>query len=466
MIPRLHKRGTSFKGACSYILHDAGKDTNDRVLWAEKVNLASDPEHAWFEMFATARDQALLKQQSGQDARGRKNTKPVLHYTLSWAASDNPSPEHMRETALSSLKALKLDEHQALMAAHNDKEHLHVHIVVNTIHPENGLTAPLKYTKEHLSRWAEAYEKQHGIHIEQRIRNNEARDKIQSAKQAAALLRDDPGPMPYVAVKDRPTQRDDWIDRKDILDRMKKLRAEIGPMLQPPDTSRLWQQQLQERAVLDSNSEAAVDHARSAVSNRYRPQWKELYRGHKKELRHLQRNATHPFERAVYVFRNRERLGNGKPLTLRQMAGLILKPGQLSARVSSIHEKERRTLARTEKSEKKAITERIWKDHKTKFEALRERQGLERKSLCTEHEERLRFVVTFDLAKKSLVAERQQAQETMPGQAPAPEQSPVEEFNAAVATRSPGQMAHVERIKKQMEEWRKRNPGRDFGREM
>ena len=65
MIPRLHKRGTSFKGVCRYILHDAGKDTNDRVLWTETQNVVSAPEDAWFEMFATARDQALLKQQAG-----------------------------------------------------------------------------------------------------------------------------------------------------------------------------------------------------------------------------------------------------------------------------------------------------------------------------------------------------------------------------------------------------------------
>lgn len=66
----------------------------------------------------------------------------------------------MRETALSCLNALGLGEHQAVMAAHSDKEHLHVHIVVNTIHPETGMTAPLKYSKEKLSRWVEAYERQ------------------------------------------------------------------------------------------------------------------------------------------------------------------------------------------------------------------------------------------------------------------------------------------------------------------
>jgi hypothetical protein len=163
MIPRLHKRGTSFKGACSYILHDAGKDTSDRVLWVGKHNLVSGPEHAWFEMFATARDQARLKEQAGQDARGRKNDKPVLHLTLSWAAGEKPTDRHIQDTVWSCLQALRLHDHQVLVAAHGDEEHLHVHMVINTVHPETGMTAPLKYTKEKLSRWAEAYEKQHAF---------------------------------------------------------------------------------------------------------------------------------------------------------------------------------------------------------------------------------------------------------------------------------------------------------------
>jgi hypothetical protein len=125
---------------------------------------------------------ALLKAEAGKDARGRKNTKPVLHYSLSWAIGENPTPEHMRETALSSLKVLGLSGHQALMAAHSDKDHLHVHIVVNTINPETGLTAPLKYTKERLSRWAEAYEREHGIHCQERIRNNAEREQAAKAR--------------------------------------------------------------------------------------------------------------------------------------------------------------------------------------------------------------------------------------------------------------------------------------------
>ena len=46
--------------------------------------------------------------------------------------------EHMRETALGSLKALGLDGHQVLIAAHGDKEHLHVHHANQIAHALNS----------------------------------------------------------------------------------------------------------------------------------------------------------------------------------------------------------------------------------------------------------------------------------------------------------------------------------------
>lgn len=46
MVPRLQKRGSSFKGVCAYILHDAGKPTRDRVDWTATLNLVSDPDDA------------------------------------------------------------------------------------------------------------------------------------------------------------------------------------------------------------------------------------------------------------------------------------------------------------------------------------------------------------------------------------------------------------------------------------
>lgn len=161
------------------------------------------------------------------------------------------------------------------------------------------------------------------------------------------------------------------------------------------------------------------------------------------------------------------RLSPVKPLTFRQMFQLIMKPDRLLQRVEAIQNKERRFLARAEKTDKKQVSERLWLQYKGRIDTVRERQKGERFALVREREAHLRTVVTFKLAKESLIAERQPANDSPPSLPPVDAQSePAAAFNTAVNTRSPTQMARVDQIRQQMEEWRKRHPGRDFGREM
>jgi hypothetical protein len=454
MIPRLHKRGTSFKGACTYILHDPGQNTDDRVLWAETVNILSGPEKAWAEMFEVVRDQAELKQRSGHEARGRKNTKPVLHYSLSWAPGEQPSAEHMRETALDSLKALKLDRHQALIAAHCDKEHMHLHIVVNTIHPETGLTAPLKYTKAALSLWAEAYERQHGIHCEQRLHNNAVRMENAAAMLSAGdCLRPKERPsLPEVPGKRRGPHRERWYERKDILDRMKRLRAEMD-VGHKAVRNTTWQRHKAERDELDRDCRAACDRTRGYVEDRYRPRWRDLYRAQKKEIRTIELHGTHPFERAVFVFRNSERLGHGRPLSFRQKVRLILDQGKLLDRLDAVHQKERRALAQAEKSEKATMVEPIMVRHKERFLALRARQSAERK-----HERDAQFADTRNISFAQARASFRQD----PYIHGAPRSVFKRDQDMPPRERAPS----AEEMKREIEAWRLKHPGRDFGREM
>jgi ATP-dependent exoDNAse (exonuclease V) alpha subunit len=210
MIPRLHKRGLSFKGACSYILHDPDNQTSDaRVAWTLTRNLISGADDAWFEMFATFRDQALLKEAAGIDARGRKNTHPVLHFSLSWAPNEAPDEEHMRATALSALKALGLEEHQAVLAGHSDKAHTHLHVIVNTVHPITGRTAAQKFSKLEFSRWAEAYEREYGIQVEQRLLNNADRDAVRRVRQFEHAHGTESSF--YLAIRDKSPGRREWL---------------------------------------------------------------------------------------------------------------------------------------------------------------------------------------------------------------------------------------------------------------
>jgi hypothetical protein len=465
-------------------------------------------------MFCVARDQAMLKQQAGRDARGRKNTKPVLHYSLSWAISDNPSPEHMRATALSSLKALSLLEHQVLMAAHGDKEHLHVHIVVNTVHPDTGLTAPLKYTKERLSRWAEAYEREHGIHCEERIRNNAERARLKAERESSRFAEPtdsaNRNEAPYVAVKHRARNRKQWLERQDIIDRMKRHSAELDRRhLTERDVT--WARHRQEFAALMETTKKATDNARRHVSDQYRRRWRALYAAQRKEMRQVTSKESHIFERAVYVFVNSERLGSGKALTMKRKLQLILSPKKLEDAVGRMQRRERNRLAQVQKADTHELVERAWRAHEPRFEALKTRHAAERSAERLQQAEVARRSVGFLRAKNELILEREYGRPVrMAADAP-----PFETDQAYVARIRAERQAFYDRqrrpdtpsrslppptpvtldqpcndsgpsssaipfnetagpqagdraagIRRDMEEWRRKNRGRDFGREL
>ncbi len=181
MVPRVGRQGKSFRGAALYYLHDKNAATKDRVEHTETRNLPTqDPELGWRVMAFTAKDSDRLKRDAGVDRRGRKLTKPVFHLSTSWHPNQQPDRAHMVQTMDSALAALGLAHHQAVYVIHNDEPHPHIHAFVNLVNPENGRSNSVKYSKERLSRWAEAYEREHGIYCTQRIENNKKRARARA----------------------------------------------------------------------------------------------------------------------------------------------------------------------------------------------------------------------------------------------------------------------------------------------
>lgn len=114
----------------------------------------------------------------------------------------------------------------------------------------------------------------------------------------------------------------------------------------------LWKKHQTERHALERATTSRIATVQTNVKEHFKPAWRGLYRNQATEKRYLKTAATHPFERACYVFANRERLApEGKRMTLRDMASLILSPKRLMKRVEGVHEKERRTLGREQKSQ-------------------------------------------------------------------------------------------------------------------
>jgi hypothetical protein len=125
--------------------------------------------------------------------------------------------------------------------------------------------------------------------------------------------------------------------------------------------------------------------------------------------------------------------------------------------------------------------------HRAEFNALRDRQSGERQSEKDAQTARRRSV-SFALAKAALIKEHEAARplpeprplkrpaEPMPLQqrfreatappAPAPAPPAEHQFKQAANGNARPAFSRAEQIKRDMEEWRRRNQGRDFGREI
>ena len=177
MTPNIAAHGKSFKGCSAYLLHDKAEDQNDfnraagmkpqssdRVAWTETRNLAmNDPDMASRVMAATAMNAEKMKQQSGIRA-GRKSTDSVMHYSLAWHPDEagSISREDMLSAVDQTLKALGAEDRQALIVAHTDEKHPHVHVMLNRVHPDTGRMLSSSNTRIKLDKWANDYRKARG----------------------------------------------------------------------------------------------------------------------------------------------------------------------------------------------------------------------------------------------------------------------------------------------------------------
>lgn len=114
-------RGAEFAGLVRYL---TGR--KDRVAFAELRNVASkDLREAAKEMQITAE-------------LSTRCTKPVYHVSLAFDTGDHPTEAQLRTASERVLRTLELEGHQALVVAHRDKAHAHVHVMVNRVHPDTG----------------------------------------------------------------------------------------------------------------------------------------------------------------------------------------------------------------------------------------------------------------------------------------------------------------------------------------
>ncbi|MBY5974935.1 relaxase/mobilization nuclease domain-containing protein [Ferrimonas balearica] len=260
MVPKVAKSGASFKGAALYYLHDKQANTNERVAFTVTVNLpTNDPDRAVGHMIETAELAQELKREAGLKS-GRKLQKPVYAYSLAWHPTEAPTKAEQIEAAKQTLAVLGLSNRQALIVAHTDREHPHVHVIVNRVCPETGRAAVTSQDRLKLSRWAEAYEKVHGkVFCDARVENNAARSQGQW-RRGEYISRED-----YYAWKKAKSDAH-W----------KRYREEKGQENAPrsDQLKALWRTRQRRTETRKAETKAM-----------FKPIWRDVFKRHREELK-------------------------------------------------------------------------------------------------------------------------------------------------------------------------------------
>ena len=153
MIAAIHPLSRSFKVPIRYV--EVGRDGRQRrVAWAETYNLPTrDLELAACFMGATA---------NGSVSGTRT---PVYFFSVSFDIDDPVDEAMMGRVARRTLRDMGLEEHEAVVAAHRDRSHPHLHFVVNRVHPERATLWRKWWDYPRLERSLRAQEVELGLRV-------------------------------------------------------------------------------------------------------------------------------------------------------------------------------------------------------------------------------------------------------------------------------------------------------------
>jgi MobA/VirD2-like, nuclease domain len=116
----------SFRVLARYLAQERNVEEQKRVAWSTSRNLPTDDADL------AAR---IMRATAAQNVRVKD---PVYHLALSFDPGDAVDRAAMERVADRVLEVLHLQEHQVLIVAHADREHAHMHLMVNRVHPETG----------------------------------------------------------------------------------------------------------------------------------------------------------------------------------------------------------------------------------------------------------------------------------------------------------------------------------------
>ena len=101
------------------------------------MTYASAPEKAeWVHLRGVMSVETAAIEMEAVAALSRRCRDPVYHLIVAYAKHERPSRDQVVSDAERLLKAVDMDEHQYVLAAHNDTDDFHAHVIANRIGPD------------------------------------------------------------------------------------------------------------------------------------------------------------------------------------------------------------------------------------------------------------------------------------------------------------------------------------------
>lgn len=108
-----------------YVLSAETRNGHEKCIYASARGfLTDDPDTQAAEMLALS-------------VGGVRSPDTIGHYVLSWRDGEQPTPEHVEEAVSVFMSELGLDGHQVVYGLHADTENIHLHLVINRVHPDS-----------------------------------------------------------------------------------------------------------------------------------------------------------------------------------------------------------------------------------------------------------------------------------------------------------------------------------------
>lgn len=358
-------------------------------------------------------DQDRLKAEAGIKATGRKSDASVYAYSIAWHPDEAAtlSRAEMVRAAEESIRALGAQDRQAILIAHRDEPHPHVHVMLNRVSPVDGRMLGTSNDFKKLDAWALAYRRERGEehkYCPARAEKDAARRQQRDGEQAEFIRGDKTTPRAMESDYSAARVANDNSARRER-DRQKTLNQKLAA-----DSKQMHARHRQEWSELSTRYRAkkaeiiaragdAIERSRGSVKELYRPSWRDLYRRQDQERRRFAERETRlggKIENALSAIAHRRELDPENSRGFLSAAMNFLTSGAArTAALDKLHALQQRELSRQQKREVDHAIAATKKDRSTLLTrgrasfgtdraALVERQAAEREDIRQSWEQR------------------------------------------------------------------------------